>query len=77
MCQPNVLCITTIRVVESNHVMRNDLWDSDTYRLWHDRLGHPGRDMMIRILKNSNGHPFFRVKGSKYRQLDVDAATNS
>ncbi|PRQ36553.1 putative RNA-directed DNA polymerase [Rosa chinensis] len=38
------------------------MWDTDSYRLWHDRLGHPGRDMMIRILKNSHGHPFFRVK---------------
>ena len=49
--------------------MRDDLWDSDTYRLWHDRLGHPGHDMMIRILKTSHGHPFFRTKRSKNQKL--------
>jgi hypothetical protein len=43
--------------------------DSDTYWLWHDRLGHPGRDMMLRILKTSHGHPFFRVRRSKNRKL--------
>ncbi|KAJ9561775.1 hypothetical protein OSB04_006935 [Centaurea solstitialis] len=37
-------------------------------RLWHDRLGHPGRDMMIRVLKNTHGHPFFLMKG-KMKQL--------
>ena len=28
----------------------------DTLFLGHDRLGHPGRDMMRRILKSSHGH---------------------
>ena len=27
-----------------------------TLLLWHDRLGHLGRDMMCRILKSSHGH---------------------
>ncbi|KAM2434044.1 hypothetical protein PS1_024186 [Malus domestica] len=27
-----------------------------TLLLWHDRLGHPERDMMHRILKTSRGH---------------------
>ena len=54
--------------------MRDDLWDFDTYRLWHDRLGHPGRDMMIRILKTSHGHPFFKTKRSKNQELVRGAA---
>jgi hypothetical protein len=59
MCQFSGLYLTTIRIIESNNVFRDNLLDSDTYRLWHDRLGHPGRDMMIRILKTSHGHPFY------------------
>ena len=30
---------------------------SSTYLLWHDRLGHSGRDTMCRILKSSHMHP--------------------
>ena len=36
----------------------------DTLLLWHDCLGHPGRDMMRRIFKASHGHklhPYVRV----------------
>ena len=47
MCISSGLYATTIRAIESNNVIRDDLFDSDTYWLWHDRLGHPGRDMMI------------------------------
>lgn len=60
--QSSGLYLTTIRLIESYAVTKHDLWDSDSYRLWHDRLGHPGRDMMIRILRSSHGHPFFRSK---------------
>ncbi|CAL9019548.1 unnamed protein product [Prunus brigantina] len=31
--------------------------DSNTFKLWHDRLGHPGSTMMRRIITNSKGHP--------------------
>ena len=58
MCRSSGLYATTIRIIESNHIMRDDLWDSYTYRLWHDCLGHPGRDMMICVLKTLHGHPF-------------------
>jgi hypothetical protein len=30
--------------------------NQESYRIWHDRLGHPGLNMMQRIVKNSNGH---------------------
>jgi hypothetical protein len=68
MCQNSGLYLTTIRVIESYYVINNGILNNDTYRLWHDRLGHPGRDMMIRVLKNTHGHPFFRMKG-KMKQL--------
>ena len=67
ICQTSGLYFTTIRVIESYSVTNNELWDNDIYRLWHDRLGHPGRDMMIRVLKNTHGHPFFRMKGKMVR----------
>ena len=51
MCQNSGLYLTTIRVIESYYVINNGILNNDTYRLWHDRLGHPGRDMMIRVLK--------------------------
>ncbi|XP_062025904.1 uncharacterized protein LOC133742246 [Rosa rugosa] len=69
MCRSSGLYATTIRVIESNHVMNENLWDSKTYRLWHDRLGHPGRDMMLRILKTLHGHPFFKTKRSTNQRL--------
>ena len=61
MCRSCGLYLTTIRIIESNNVFRDDLLDSDTYRLWYDCLGYPGRDMMIRILKTSHGHPFIEL----------------
>ena len=30
--------------------------NQESYRIWLDRLGHPGLNMMQRIVKNSNGH---------------------
>ena len=62
LSQSSGLYLTRIRIIESYVVTKQDLWDFDSYKLWHDRLGHPGRDMMIRILRNSHGHPFFRSK---------------
>ena len=60
LSQSSGLYLTTVRIIESYADARN-FCESDSYKLWHDRLGHPGRDMMICILKNSHGHPFFRV----------------
>ncbi|KAL6138344.1 hypothetical protein ACLB2K_063627 [Fragaria x ananassa] len=70
------LYLTTIKIIESYFVSRS-FCNSDSYKLWHDRLGHPERDMMIRILKNSYGHPFFqalkRVGASTATELGDEA----
>jgi len=42
--------------------LQHDIWDTDSYRLWFDQIGQPGRDIMVQILRNSHGHPFFRKK---------------
>ena len=36
MCISSGLYATTIRVIESNNVIRDNLFDSDIYWLWHD-----------------------------------------
>ena len=48
---------TTIRSIESYAVMNQKFNDSNTFFLWHERLGNPGISMMRRIVQNSNGHP--------------------
>ena len=61
---PSGLYITTIRGIEAHTVAGPMLEFHDTLLLWHDRFGHPGRDMMRRILKSSHGHelpPYVRV----------------
>ncbi|KAM0955797.1 hypothetical protein TB2_023719 [Malus domestica] len=61
---PSGLYITTIRSIEAHSMVSPMPAFQDTLLLWHDRLGHPGRDMMRRILKSSHGHklhPHVRV----------------
>jgi peptide/histidine transporter 3/4 len=36
--------------------------DVDTFRNWHDRLGHPGIGMMRKIISNSIGHDMENAK---------------
>ena len=49
MCLSNRLYATTIQAIESNNVIRDDLLDSDTYWLWHDRLDHLSRVLHNRL----------------------------
>ncbi|CAL9031314.1 unnamed protein product, partial [Prunus brigantina] len=51
------LYYTTIQTIEAHSVMDQKSIDSNTFKLWHDRLGHPGSTMMRRIITNSKGHP--------------------
>ncbi|KAL0282394.1 UNVERIFIED_CONTAM: hypothetical protein Sangu_2952100 [Sesamum angustifolium] len=58
---------TLISSVETHSITNPKLVDQSTFILWHDRLDHPGKTMMYRIIENSNGHPLkdlkFLVKG--------------
>ncbi|CAL8992336.1 unnamed protein product [Prunus brigantina] len=48
------LYYTTIRTIEAHSVMdQKSSIDSNTFKLWHDRLGHLGSTMMRRIITNS------------------------
>ena len=51
------LYYTTIRTIEAHSVMDQQSIDSNAFKLWHDRLGHPESTMMRRIITNSKGHP--------------------
>ncbi|KAL4582919.1 hypothetical protein LXL04_007480 [Taraxacum kok-saghyz] len=47
------LYYTNIRMVES-YVIENKRCDN-TFKVWHDRLDHPGSIMMRRVIETSNG----------------------
>ncbi|BBG96653.1 Disease resistance protein CC-NBS-LRR class family [Prunus dulcis] len=51
------LYYTTIRTIEAHSIMDQESTGSNAFKLWHDRLGHPGSTMMRRIITNSKGHP--------------------
>ncbi|KAM2941483.1 hypothetical protein COP2_030716 [Malus domestica] len=55
-CFPSGLYITIIGGIEAHHVVDLVPQFQNTLLLWHDRMGHPERDMMRCILKSSHGH---------------------
>ena len=56
-CLSNGLYLTTIQKIESNLIIRRAPVDEGTFMLWHDRLGHPGQNTMLRTMNASHGHP--------------------
>nr|AAS79613.1 putative copia-like polyprotein [Ipomoea trifida] len=48
--QPNNSCVALTMKLKNPH----------SFQLWHDRLGHPGQNMMGRIISNSAGHSLLR-----------------
>ena len=56
------LYYTIMRSIETYVVSSQKLFKPITFRLWHDRLGHPGSTMMRRIIENSHGHPLKNLK---------------
>ncbi|XP_049348517.1 uncharacterized protein LOC125813072 [Solanum verrucosum] len=47
---------TSISMVESHAIVNKGLSNSNDFIIWHDRLGHPGYNMMRKIIENSHGH---------------------
>lgn len=56
-CLSNGLYLTTIQKTKINLIIRQAPVDEGTYMLWHDWLGHPGQDIMIRTMNVSHGNP--------------------
>jgi len=50
------LYYTYIKPIHKHVTMQTIIRKNESYRIWHDRLGHPGLSMMKRITNNSNGH---------------------
>ena len=53
---PSGLYYTYIKPTEGYVAMKAIFKDSESFQIWHDRLGHPGLSMMRRIITNSAGH---------------------
>ena len=61
---PSGLYTTTICPIECHYVASPTTGTVHEITLWNDRLGHPGRIVMRRILKSSHGQPLTRSLGS-------------
>jgi len=64
---------TYIRPIEVNMISNKRLDDKKSLTLWHDRLGHPGTEMMHRIIENSIGHAINNVKVTQSNELACSA----
>ncbi|CAA0805913.1 Unknown protein, partial [Striga hermonthica] len=49
------LYYTQINMIEAYAATNSKM--NEMFKLWHDRLGHPGSIMMRRIIETSSGHP--------------------
>ena len=63
-CIPSGLYTTTTRPIECHYVAGPTTGTTHEITPWHDRMGHPGRIVMRRILKSSHMHPLTRSLGS-------------
>nr|AAT85780.1 zinc knuckle domain containing protein [Oryza sativa Japonica Group] len=53
---PSGLYYTYIKPTEEYVAMKTIFRNPESFRVWYDRLGHPGLGMMRRIISNSAGH---------------------
>src|SRR5437763_1318658 len=51
----------------TNTILRESTYfqNLDVFKIWHDRLGHPGTEMMRKIIGNSIGHKINLAKFPK------------
>ncbi|XP_074318106.1 uncharacterized protein LOC141654894 [Silene latifolia] len=70
-----ILYYTYIRPFEINLVSKVKTDNQELYSLWHDRLGHPGTSMMIKIIKSSTGHPLTKVKVPQFKEQSCTACS--
>ena len=59
---PSGLYHTYIQPVEANMIMHQKCHSLLKFKLWHNRLGHPGSAMMHRIMSQSSGHNLKNLK---------------
>ena len=56
LSSPSGLYYTYIKPTEGYVAMKTIFRNVESFRIWHDRLGHPGLSMMRRIINSSAGH---------------------
>ena len=66
---------TNIGVVESHAIVNKRFTTSNDFFIWHDRLGHPGSNMMCRIIENSNGHTLKNKKILQFKEFSCVACS--
>jgi hypothetical protein len=64
-----------ISSIESNMVSNQKLHDTKIFTLWHDKIGHPGNIMMMRITESANGHPLKDLKILLLKDLSCAASS--
>ena len=74
------LYCTKINIIASNVLVNSSvtLHSSEftsTFKIWHERLGHPGSVMMRKIVQNSNGHPLKNQKIYKSGEFSCKACS--
>jgi hypothetical protein len=53
---PSGLYYMYVKPTEEYVAMKTIFRNIESFRIWHDRLGHPGLSMMRRIINDSAGH---------------------
>ncbi|XP_070053870.1 uncharacterized protein [Nicotiana tomentosiformis] len=67
------LYYTSISVVESHAIVNKEL--TNDFIIWHDRLYHPGYNMMRKIIDNSHGHSLKNQKILQTKEFSCDACS--
>ena len=55
------LYYTHISTIETHAILSQKFIDTNTFIIWHDRLGHLGSIIMHKITENSHGHPLKKI----------------
>ncbi|XP_059284821.1 uncharacterized protein LOC132038113 [Lycium ferocissimum] len=66
---------TSISAVETHVVVNKRFNGSNDFIIWHDRLGHPGSNMMRKIIKNSHGHTLKNQKILQFKEFSCAACS--
>jgi len=73
------LYFTKINIIASNVTVNlsdnHSCEFTSTFKIWHERLGHPGSVMMRKIVQNSNGHPLKNQKIFKSGEFSCKACS--
>ena len=69
------LYFTYISPIETYLVSNHKVDNQEMFNIWHDRLGHPGTSMMIKIIKSSNGHPLNNIRIPQSNELHCKACS--